>query len=98
VTQATADPSTALTNPGSETDLADAAVKPISTEKPSRPSSNRQRAAAEVVRWQKQVLRRGSMLAFVTNSASTFNLSADEIIYFNDIGVAWRRGHRHDRA
>ena len=27
------------------------------------------------------------MLAFVTNSTSTFNLGAEEIIYLNDIGV-----------
>ena len=87
VTQATTDPSTALTKPGSETDLADAAIKPISTEKPLPPKLKPTAPAAEVVRLAEAGVEEGVMLAFVTNSASTFNLSAEEIIYFNDIGV-----------
>ena len=42
---------------------------------------------AEVLKLADSGVEESVMLAFVTNSTSTFNLGAEEIIYLNDIGV-----------
>jgi hypothetical protein len=42
---------------------------------------------SEVIRLAESGSQESVLLAFVTNSASTFNPNADEIIYLNDIGV-----------
>ena len=42
---------------------------------------------AEVLKLADAGVDESVMLAFITNSASTFNLGAEEIIYLNDIGV-----------
>jgi hypothetical protein len=49
--------------------------------KPSSP-------VAEVVKLAQAGVDESVMLTYVTNSASLFNLSSDEIIYLNDLGVA----------
>lgn len=69
-------------------DLANAPVKPISTEQPIPANLNLSAPAAELVKLAQAGLDEGVMLAYVTNSASTFNLSADQIVYLNDVGVA----------
>ncbi|MGH7973240.1 MAG: DUF6600 domain-containing protein, partial [Limisphaerales bacterium] len=43
--------------------------------------------AAELVKLANSGVEEGVMMAFVTNSPSTFNLGAEEIIYLKDIGV-----------
>ena len=70
-----------------ELDLADAAVEPISAEKPLPPNVKPTGPAAEVIRLAESGVDEAVMLAFVTNSTNIFNLGADDIIYLNDIGV-----------
>jgi hypothetical protein len=65
----------------------DAPAKLVSTEKPLPPSIRPSGPVAEVVKLANSGLDESVMLAFVTNSTSTFNLGAEEIIYLNDIGV-----------
>jgi hypothetical protein len=45
-------------------------------------------AAGEIAKLAQAGVNVGVMLASVTNSPSTFNLGADEIVYLNDLGVA----------
>jgi len=75
----------------SEEDLAtadtDAPAKLVSNEKPLPPTIRPTGPVAEVVKLANSGLDDTVMLAFVTNSSSTFNLGAEEIIYLNDIGV-----------
>src|SRR5882672_8915783 len=44
--------------------------------------------AAEVVRLAQAGVDENVMLSFVTNSPNTFDLSADAIVYLNDLGVS----------
>ena len=69
------------------TNLVEAAVEPITTNLPAPPKANLTSAAAELVRLANSGVDESVMLAYVTNSASTFNLGAEEIIYMNDLGV-----------
>ena len=71
----------------SEAALADAAVQPISTPKPPPPEIRLTAPASQVLTLANSGVDEGVMLAFVTNSAGTFNLGASEIVYLNDIGV-----------
>jgi hypothetical protein len=87
VAPAPATPDPALAALTAENDVVDAPAKPMSTAKPL-PSSVRPTApVAEVIKLADSGVDEGVMLAFVTNSTSTFNLGAEEIIYLNDIGV-----------
>src|ERR1043166_715527 len=70
-----------------EADIADAPAKSIATEKPSPPHIRPDAPGAEVIKLANSGLDQSVMLAYVTNSTSTFNLGAEEIIYLNDIGV-----------
>ena len=70
-----------------EANLSDAPFQPISTEKPLPPNVKPTGPAAEVIRLAESGVDEGVILAYVTNSPSTFNLSSDGIIYLNDIGV-----------
>lgn len=70
-----------------ETDLADAAVKPISTEQAVPPNIKPTAATAQIIRLAESGVSESVLLAFATNSSSVFDLRADEIIYLNDIGV-----------
>ena len=87
VVTAPATPDPALAAPVTESDVVDAPAKPLSTTKPL-PSHVRPTApVAEVIKLADSGVDEGVMLAFITNSTSTFNLGAEEIIYLNDIGV-----------
>jgi hypothetical protein len=44
--------------------------------------------AAEIVKLARAGVEENSILAFIDNTAGTFNLSADQIIYLNDLGVS----------
>jgi len=70
--------------------LAEAAVKPISTEKPPPPNVRLSRAASEVVKLAEAGVDESVMMAFVTNSTSLFELGVEEILYLNDLGVPGR--------
>jgi hypothetical protein len=70
-----------------EADIADAPAKSIATEKPLPPHIRPDAPVAEVIKLANSGLDQSVMLAYVTNSTSTFNLGAEEIIYLNDIGV-----------
>jgi hypothetical protein len=68
-------------------ELAEAAVKPISTEKPLPANIKLTGPVSEVVKLAESGVDESVMMAFVSNSTNPFNLSVEEIIYLNDIGV-----------
>src|SRR5258707_3801131 len=68
-------------------DFSDAPAQPISLEKPLPPNINPTGPVSEIVKLADSGLEESVMLAFATNSTSTFNLSSDEIVYLKDIGV-----------
>lgn len=88
VTQAATDQETALGEQTEDADLAEAATKPISTEKPLPPSIKPGGPLAEVIKLAGSGVEESVIMAFVTNSPSPFNLGVEEIIYLNDIGVS----------
>ncbi|HEY5911755.1 MAG TPA: DUF6600 domain-containing protein [Verrucomicrobiae bacterium] len=69
------------------TNLAEAKVTVIQTNQPVPPKVNLSPGAAELAKLAGSGVDQGVMLAYVTNAQSTFNLTADEIIYLNDLGV-----------
>ena len=75
------------TNAGPTTDIADAPAKSIADEKPLPTHLRPGGPVSEVIKLANSGLDQSVMLAFVTNSSSTFNLGAEDIIYLNDIGV-----------
>src|SRR5438445_7298891 len=70
-----------------EPEISDAPVKPISTEKPIPSNIRPTESLAGMIRLANSGVDENVMLAYVTNSASTFSLGLEEIIYLNDIGV-----------
>ena len=81
----------ATNGPAPETALPDvenAPGKVVSTATASPQNVNLTRPAAEVVKLTQAGVDEGVMLAFVTNSTSTFNLDSEAVIYLNDIGVS----------
>ena len=81
------EPAPALADEPAADDVVNAPVQPISTAKPLPPSIRPTPAAAEVIKLADSGVDESVVLGFVRNSASTFNLGAEEIIYLNDIGV-----------
>lgn len=69
------------------TNLAIAQIQPISTNQPVPAKVNLSPTAGELAKLAASGVDQGVMLAYVTNSQSTFNLTAEEIIYLNDLGV-----------
>jgi len=65
----------------------DAPARLVSESKTLPPNIRPTSPVAEVIKLANSGLDESVMLAFVTNSAHTFNLGAEEIIYLNDIGV-----------
>jgi hypothetical protein len=68
-------------------DIANAPTSPITEQKTLPPNIHPARPLAEIIKLNNSGVEEGVMMAFVTNSPSTFNLSAEEIIYLKDIGV-----------
>src|SRR6266850_7176749 len=69
-------------------DISDAPVKTISSETSAPPPNIRPTGAtAEVIKLAESGVDENVMLTFVGNSTAAFSLSAEEIIYLNDIGV-----------
>lgn len=65
----------------------DATARLVSTDKPLPPNLRPSGPVAEVIKLANSGLDQSVLLAYVTNSTYTFNLSAEDIIYLNDIGV-----------
>jgi hypothetical protein len=65
----------------------DAPAKLDSEEKPLPANIKPNGPVAEMIKLANSGLDESVMLAFATNSTHTFNLTAEEIIYLNDIGV-----------
>lgn len=68
-----------------EVDPAQAEVRAV--EQPTSPAIQLTGPATELARMAQSGVEETVMLAYVTNSASLFNLSADHVIYLSDIGV-----------
>lgn len=62
-------------------------VTPVPSEKTVPTKVKLSIPASELVRLANSGVEQNVLLAYVTNSTSTFNLGAEEIIYLNDIGV-----------
>lgn len=60
---------------------------PAEVEKPLPANIKATPALAEIIKMANAGVDEGVMLAYVTNSASTFSVGSEEIIYLNDIGV-----------
>jgi hypothetical protein len=70
-----------------ETNLADTAASPVPQARPAPPSVRRNGPVADVIKLVNSGVDQVVLLAYVTNSTSLFNPSAEEIIYLNDLGV-----------
>ena len=71
----------------STNDISTAPFQQVTEEKPVPLNIHQSRPLAEIVKLVNSGVEEHVLMAFVTNSASTFNLSAEEIIYLKDIGV-----------
>lgn len=74
--------------PMSNAEVPEATAAPVSILRPPPENLPVRGAALEVVKLANSGVEEGVMLAFVTNSSSMFNLSAEGIIYLKDIGVS----------
>jgi len=70
-----------------EPDISEAPAKPVSTEKPLPPNIRPTESLAGLIRLADSGVDENVMLSYVTNSAGTFSLGPEQIIYLNDIGV-----------
>lgn len=68
-------------------DLANAAYQVVPGDLTFPPGIRTEGSVAQVIRLAASGVDEGVILGFVTNSATLFNLSSDEIIYLNDLGV-----------
>src|SRR5579859_5670308 len=87
--QANSQPVLAVPGPESTNtiDIADAPTRMLTAEKTVPPSIRPGRPVAEIIKLANSGVEQGVMMAYITNSISAFNLSAEEIIYLKDIGV-----------
>jgi len=68
-------------------DLSDASGTVISTPETSAPSTNNNPQLNDFVKLVQAGVGENVLLAYVTNSPGTFNLSSDDILYLNDLGA-----------
>jgi len=80
-------PAATLAASAPEEDVVDALAKPMSAAKTLPPGVRLTAPVSEVIRLSSSGVDESVLMTFVTNSPSTFNLGAEEIIYLNDIGV-----------
>ena len=71
-----------------QSDISEAPFKVLASDQALPATIRHTGPVAGVIKLANAGLDQGVMLAFITNSPSTFNLSSDEIIYLNDLGVA----------
>src|ERR1043166_1049189 len=74
--------------PTTDPQVSDAPVTVLSNEHSLPPNVRPDSPMAEAIKLATSNVEEGVILAFVTNSTGTFNLSSAEIIYLNDIGVS----------
>ncbi len=70
-----------------EIDIVNAPAKVVSTEITVPANIKLAPPVSEIVKLANSGVDQGVMLSYVTNSSSTFNLGADEIIYLKDVGI-----------
>ncbi len=80
-------PEAGLSQPPSLEELAAAPATAVGAPKPLPSGIPSAGPVAEVIKLANAGATEGVLLSYVTNSSSTFNLAADQIIYLNDIGV-----------
>lgn len=80
-------PAPAVENPTPVAEEVTAPAQPVVMEKTTPANVRLSAPAMEIVKLANSGVEEGVMLSYVTNSTSTFNLGANEIIYLNDIGV-----------
>ncbi len=68
-------------------DLANARATPVSDESPAPPNVRTVGPVADLIKLASSGVDQGVLLAYATNSASLFNLNAEEIIYMKDLGI-----------
>jgi hypothetical protein len=68
-------------------DISTARFQPVAAEKPLPVNIQPGRPLAQIVKLANSGIEENVLMAYVTNSTSTFNLNAEEIIYLKDIGV-----------
>lgn len=68
-------------------DIAAAAAVPVSAENPVPPNVRTAGPVADIIKLASASVEPSVLLAFVTNSTSLFNLTAEEIIYLKDLGI-----------
>lgn len=71
-----------------QTDVSAAPFHPLAADTNLPATIRRIGPVADVIKLANAGLDQGVMLAFITNSPIAFNLTPDEIIYLNDLGVA----------
>ncbi len=71
----------------SSVDLSQATLKPLSGAKPLPANVPMSGPAAEIMKLASAGVQADVMLAFVKNCPARFDLSADQIVYLNDLGV-----------
>jgi hypothetical protein len=76
-----------LPDPVAETEVSEAAVKSISTEKPLLPSIDPNSPLAEVIKLADSGVEETVLLAYVSGAKGAFRLDPDAIIYLNDLGI-----------
>lgn len=70
-----------------DVDIAEADYKPIQAPRLVPTNVRTNGPVGEIIRMSESGVDAGVLMAFVTNSTSIFSLSADEVIYLNDIGM-----------
>jgi hypothetical protein len=69
-------------------DISQAEIWPVEDERPLAPQVRSIGPAGELLRMAAAGVEDDVILSYITNSASIFNLSADEIIYLKDVGAS----------
>lgn len=68
-------------------DIANAPATPVAAEAPAPADVHLSGPATEVVKLANSGVDQSVMLAFVTNSTSSFDLNAEQLIYLRDVGI-----------
>src|SRR5262245_23245200 len=81
-------PQTDLNSEQAAPDIADAPATPVPAEKSLPANVKLSDPAAEVAKLANSGVEESVLLSYVKNSTNTFNLGADDIIYFKDLGIS----------
>ncbi len=86
--QAPPPPTTPITQePAPAPNLAEAPAVPVSAERPAPANVRTDGPVGDLIKLAVAGVNPSVLLAFATNSATPFNLNAEEVIYLNDLGV-----------